>query len=150
MAKMIDNIIVMPGSARLDLSPLTAVAEEFGWKVELAGDPDRFEALAVSRKPLAVLFHRDAFGQEYSWGETIRLLRVTLPGVSLVALRGFSESIDWQELSDAGAFHSLWLPLKENEVRQSLGFLVKLEERRAISAARFRRRMRSDVSLARA
>lgn len=70
-----------------------------------------------------MLFCRDAFGQDYSWREAIRLTRLAFPGLPAIALHGFAESADWSELSGLGAFHSLWLPLKENEVRQSCGFL---------------------------
>lgn len=126
MRTMAYNIIVMPGRVRLDCSALNTVAGEFGWDVEVAHDLDQVEAIGAPRRTRGVLFNRDAFGPGYSWQEAIRLLRALLPGVCLVALYGFSETVDWQELSDAGAFHSLWLPLKENEVRQSLGFLARL------------------------
>jgi hypothetical protein len=52
----------------------------------------------------------------------------------VIACHGFAESIDWPELCDAGAFHTLWLPLKENEVRQSLGFVWGSEKRLAVCA----------------
>jgi hypothetical protein len=82
-----------------------------------------------------VLFHRDTFGSGYSWFETIRRLKLELPEVRLVACHGFAESIDWPALSEAGAFHSLWLPLKESEVRRSLGFVWEAE-RRSLESAR--------------
>lgn len=122
---MADTIVVMPGAARLDCSALVNVAAEFGWKIELAAHPDQVEAIGATRDTRAVLFCRDAFGPGYSWREVICLLKSSLPTASLVALHGFSELTDWPELSEAGAFHSLWLPLKENEVRQSLGFLAR-------------------------
>lgn len=141
---MADTIIVMPGTARLDCSALVNVAAEFGWGIELATRPDQVEAIGASRHTRAVLFCRDAFGPGYSWREVICLLKACLPGASLVALHGFSELTDWQELSEAGAFHSLWLPLKENEVRQSLGFLArryaKTENTGAFAAQAFRTR----------
>jgi len=79
-----------------------------------------------------VLFYRDAFGPDCSWTEAIRQLRMALPGTRVVPCLGFSESTEWQELSDAGAFHALWLPLKENEVRQSFGFLTANLMRQAV------------------
>ena len=125
---MADNMIVMPGSARLDLSPLDVVAREFGWKVRTVEDAGEIAAVASRRDARAVLLCRDAFGPRASWQEAIRLARFALPAVPVITLHGFSEPIGWSELSDAGAFHSLWLPLKENEVRQSLGFLANAEK----------------------
>jgi len=48
-----------------------------------------------------------------------------LPEARLVACHGLAESIDWPELCDAGAFHALGLPLNEDEVRSSLGFIAQ-------------------------
>jgi hypothetical protein len=61
------------------------------------------------------------------------LLHADLPAARLIPCQGFSESSDWQDLSDAGAFHPLWLPLKENELRQCLGFIWQAEKRAAAS-----------------
>jgi hypothetical protein len=116
---MTGNIIVMPGSARLDLQTLQAVAGDFGWTVKVVGHmPEAAEAQAV-------LFHRDALGLGCSWVDAVHLLRLALPEARLVACHGLAESIDWPELCDAGAFHALGLPLSENEVRKSLGFIAQ-------------------------
>src|ERR1019366_6736360 len=87
-----------------------------------------------NRTTVAVLFGKEALGPGYSRLETIRLLRLALPKARLVVCHGFSETIDWPELSDAGAFHELWLPLRENEVRLCLGFLREAERRVAMPA----------------
>ena len=127
---MTDNLIVMPGLARLDLKALQTVAVEFGWTVNVVHDlPDLADAQADG-KTAAVFFHREAFGSNCSWFEAVRLLKLVVPGVRLVACHGFQEPIDWPELCDAGAFHALWLPLKENEVRRSLGFISEAEKRK--------------------
>lgn len=77
----------------------------------------------------AVLFHRDALGPECTWIEAVRKLKLTLPEARLIACHEFSEEINWPELSEAGAFHALGVPLRTNEVRQSLGFLSAAENR---------------------
>jgi len=64
-------------------------------------------------------------GISRAWVDAVRLLRLALPKARLVACHGFAESIDWPQLCDAGAFHALGLPLKENEVRRSLGFIAQ-------------------------
>jgi hypothetical protein len=141
---MADTIIVMPGAARLDCPALEKIAAEYGWRTRVPAHPDQVEAIGASGQTRAVLFSRDAFGAGYSWREVISLLKASFPGAPLVALHGFSELTGWQELSEAGAFHSLWLPLKDNEVRQSLGFLArrysKTEDTGIFPASAFRTR----------
>jgi hypothetical protein len=126
---MAATILVMPGSARLDLRALRAVAREFGWAVQVAGDLRTAAETQADEKSDAVLFHRDAPGAGCSWLDAVRLLRLTLPEARLIACHGFAESINWPELCDAGAFHALGLPLNENEVRKSLGFLAQAVKR---------------------
>jgi hypothetical protein len=126
---MTANLIVMPGSAKLDLKTLQAAAGEFGWSVAVAEDL-RDAALAQ-----AVLFHRDALGPGCSWLEAVRRLRLALPRARLIACHGLAEAVDWPTLCDAGAFHALGLPLRANEVRRSLGFLSEAEKRSAGEAA---------------
>lgn len=119
---MAENIIVMPGSARLDLQALQAVAGEFGWAVKVVGD------LRDAASARTVLFYRDALGPGCSWLDAVRRLKGALPGVRLIACHGLAESIDWPELCEAGAFHALGLPLSANEVRKSLGFISAAEK----------------------
>lgn len=121
--RMTGNIIVMPGSAYLDLQALQTVAREFGWAVTVAGD------LSDAASAQAVLFYRDALGPGCSWLDAVRLLRLVLPETRLIACHGFAETIDWPELCDAGAFHVLGLPLRASEVRRSLGFISEAEKR---------------------
>lgn len=126
-----DSIVIMPGSNRVELRALRSVAREFGWGVEVAADVGEVATARKRRRPVAVLAFSNALGPGYSWVETIRLLRLTLPNVRLVVCHAFSEPIDWPRLSDAGAFHSLRLPLTENELRQGFGFVWEAEQRLA-------------------
>lgn len=128
---MKSDIIVLPGSARFESAVLHSVAREFGWSVNLAAD--LFEGR--NRRIVAVLFSHDALGAQHGWIETTRILRKALPDTRLVACHGFRDHVDWPTLNEAGAFHSLWLPLKETEVRKTLGFLWEAENR-ALAAAR--------------
>lgn len=125
------TIIVMPGSGRFDGAVLHRVAREFGWNVSLAAD--LFESR--HRRIVAVLFLHDALGAQHGWIETTRMLSNAWPDTRLVACHGFTDYVDWPTLNDAGVFHSLWLPLKETEVRKTLGFLWEAENR-ALAAAR--------------
>jgi DNA-binding NtrC family response regulator len=128
---MADRIIVMPGSGQFDFARLRAAATEFGFNVETAGDVRELAADRDSGNIAAVLFHRDVFGPRCSWLDALQLLESELPGVRLVASHRFAEAIDWASLADAGAYHALWLPLKDNELRQCLGFVWQAEKRRA-------------------
>jgi hypothetical protein len=119
---MAEKIIVMPGSSHLDSGTLYSVARGFGWTVEVADDLQAFAKAQGRGRTTAVLFHREALGT-CSWPHAVRLVKAALPKAHAIACHGFSEPIDWPELCAAGAFHSLRLPLKENEVRQSLGFV---------------------------
>ena len=118
----------MPGSARLDLQALKAVAADFGWTVKVVGN------LHDAASAQAVLFHRDALGPGCSWLDAVRRLRCELPEARLIACHGLWEAIDWPQLSDAGAFHALGLPLRVSEVRQSLGFLSAAQKRPSTAA----------------
>ena len=126
---MENAIVVMPGSAAIDLLILQTAAEEFGCAVDLIHHLHEAIALQTRVNPVALLFHRDALGPGCPWTDAIRLLRKTIPEARLIACYGFAEPVEWEELSDAGAFHSLVLPLKESEVRQSLGFIGQAEKR---------------------
>jgi hypothetical protein len=123
-----ENLIVMQGSARFDLPVLERVAGEFGWAVKVI---HTLSDVAPQREgtTAALLFYRDACGPDCSWHDAVRLLSLALPGIRLVACHGFTEPLDWPNLCDAGAFHALWLPLKEDEVRQSLGFISEAQKK---------------------
>ena len=126
---MADNILVLPELVEVDLPILQTTAMEFGFVVDVVGNLGEVARVTKPGRTAALLFHRDALGLKCSWPEAVRFLKGMAPEVRLIACHGFSEEIDWDELSEAGAFHSLVLPLKENEVRQSLGFLREAESR---------------------
>jgi hypothetical protein len=132
---MDETILVMPGQSQMDSSSLNVIAKEFEWSVVVAENLHEATAAQAHRKIVALLFHRDAFGPECLWTDAVRMIRCTLPDVRAVPCHGFSDAVDWPELCNAGAFHALWLPLKENEVRQSFGFVWNAEKQLANSAA---------------
>jgi len=101
--------------------PLEDLAEEFGWSLERAFSGDGLSRLAAERIIPAVLFHPG--GLRMSWQEALRLVREAAPVSHPILCHRFSEAIPWSELVQAGAFHSLRLPLDLREVRQSFGFV---------------------------
>jgi hypothetical protein len=118
-----ETLVVMHGLSEVFATTLSLVAQEFAWSVETVSNPAEATTLAHTRRIAAVFFHREVFGESCTWRDALRELRMTLPEAHLIPCHGFSDPIDWDQLSDAGAFHSLWLPLKENELRQCLGFI---------------------------
>jgi hypothetical protein len=124
-----NGIIVMRGLGQLDLTTLNSVATDFGWTVQVSHDLRETAELVAHINAVAVLTNRDAVSAGFSWLEIIRLLRRNLPAVRLVVCHGFGDAFDWTELCEAGAFHALQLPLKEPELRQSLGFIWEAEKR---------------------
>jgi hypothetical protein len=126
---MKDNVILMPGSDLADPAMLRAVAGEFGWSIDVAHNLRQAAKAQINRNTVACLLHRDALSSGNSWLETIRLARLNMPEVRLIACKRFSETIGWPELSDAGAFDAIWLPLRESEVRRSFGFVWEAERR---------------------
>jgi hypothetical protein len=128
---MPETVVLMPGSNRDTHRALHAVAADFGWTVDITNDLSAIVAAQKFRTTVAVFFAQDALGPDCSRIEQIRQLSRALPKARLVICRGFSESIDWTALSDGGAFHELWFPLQENEVRLCLGFVWESEKRMA-------------------
>ena len=131
---MANNIIVVPGMGDLDLTTLNLVAADFGWTVQVAYDLRQTAEIAAQLSTVAVFANHDAVGAGFSWLEIVRLLRRTVNDTRLVVCHGFGDVFDWTELSNAGAFHALRLPLQEDELRQSLGFIWEAEKRLMIAS----------------
>lgn len=132
---MTENIVVIAASGRPIDNVLRNVAGDFGWGVLAVHDIADLRESGI--QAAAVLFHSDAFAA-HSWAGALAQVKIALPGALPIACHGFSEQIDWPTLSDAGLFHSLWLPLRESEVRRTLGFVWEARQRLA-KASRARR-----------
>jgi hypothetical protein len=101
--------------------PLEDLAAEFGWSLERVFSRDGLSRLAAERSVAAVLF--DPNGLKMGWNQALRLVLDVAPGSHAILCHRFSEAIPWDEVVEAGAFHSLRLPLDLCEVRQSFGFV---------------------------
>lgn len=125
---MSDHIIVTSGLVRIDPDTMRSVAQEFGWTVKSA----HYMAEAsqnVTSDTAAIFFHRTALGIDCTLLDAVRDVRSAFPEIPSIVCHGFSEPIDWPSLCAAGAFHAVWLPLKESEVRKSLGFVSAVRRR---------------------
>jgi hypothetical protein len=141
---VIEKIVVLSAGGRLDTTAIEKVAREFGWAVIPAGDICEAAACHHSGRTLAILFHRDSFGTR-SWSGALNQIRQALPEALPIACHGFSDVIDLPSLSDAGLFHSLWLPFKENEVRGTFGFVWEARKRIIDPADLHTRRLNENV-----
>jgi hypothetical protein len=101
--------------------PIEDLAGEFGWSLERAFSREGLRKLASELIVPVVLF--DPNGLKMEWREALHLVREAAPGSYPIFCHRFSEAIPWFELVEAGAFHSLRLPLDLREVRQSFGFV---------------------------
>jgi hypothetical protein len=123
------QVIIMPGSNRVDMPLLKAAADDFGWTVHIAKDVRELTAAQDSGKVAALLFQHDSIAGGSSWLETISYLKAVAPELRLVPCNHFSEAIDYPKLCRAGIFYALWMPLHRNEVRQCFGFVWEAEKR---------------------
>jgi hypothetical protein len=123
------QIVIMPGSNRVDMPLLKGAAQDFGWAIQIARDAGELMALQAKGKIGAILFQEDSLGLGRSWLDTIALLREIAPEARLVACNHFSEAADYPKLCRAGLFHALWMPLRQHELRQCFGFVWEAEKR---------------------
>lgn len=70
---------------------------------------------------MAVLFSPSSLG--LPWDEALRSVLNAFPGAFPILCHGFADNIDWPEVADAGAFHSIPGPFGVAELRQSRGFV---------------------------
>lgn len=95
------------------------VAGQFGWEVAHVDSFEQLEQIKTQREIVAVLFHAN----DATWRTALeRVLDAASTALPIVCHR-FSDNVDWPQLADAGAFHSVSLPLDDSELTQSLGFV---------------------------
>lgn len=118
------RIISLLGSFPADRAPLRTLAAEFGWHMETADSLESLEGMHDA-PAVAVLF--EAAALEMPVEQALRVVKRLSPGSLPVVCHRPSDHIHWPELAEAGAFHALLLPLKTEEVRQTLGFVRKAQ-----------------------
>ncbi len=114
------RIISLLDSFPTDRTPLRTLAAEFGWHMEMADSLENLKEIHDA-PAVAVLF--DAAALEMPVEQALRVVKKLTPGALPVVCHRPSDHIRWPELAEAGAFHALLLPLKAEEVRQTLGFV---------------------------
>jgi len=115
-----EKAVVIVGNLLVDCLRLAEIAREFGWALEKATDLVHLKALSRDYDPVVVLF--DSTGLQEPWQRALQTILAAAPGALPIVCHRFSDTISWPDLVQAGAFHSLRLPLDPREVHQSLGF----------------------------
>jgi hypothetical protein len=115
-------------SGEIDSAPIMAAARAFGWNTLTLKTLASVEKLPLDTVA-AILFDRAAAGG--SWPEAASRLRRIAPGIPLIACHHITEKLDWPAVSDAGAFHGVRVPLNEDELRQSFGYVWAAMQRDA-------------------
>jgi DNA-binding NtrC family response regulator len=116
---MAHGTVILVGSLPIERFVLGCLASEF----ELAFQ----EVSNLQNCPnppddvVAVLFNPSSLG--LPWDEALRSVLKTFPRAFPILCHGFADHIDWPEMADAGAFHSIPVPFSVAELRQSLGFV---------------------------
>ena len=117
---MNSDLIVALGNPPIYECSLEEVVAQFHWRLQALGgirDLEKFTGSDIT----AIFIH--ARSLDASWMECLSAARIIAPEARAIVCHGFAEILDWDVLSQTGAYHSLACPLKRNEVVQALGFV---------------------------
>ncbi len=116
---MSDGTVVLVGSLPIERLVLDWLESEFGLSFQeidtLRSSPN------LPDDVVAVLFSPSSMG--LPWDEALRSTLNAFPRALPILCHGFADNIDWPQMADAGAFHSIPVPFSVTELRQSLGFV---------------------------
>ena len=101
--------------------PLSSIGREFSWSTSRVANLGELEALCRWTHVVAVLIHSRSM--DMPWNLLLNLVRAMAPGAKVVMCYSAAESGLASMMTEAGAFHTLMLPLDPGEVKQSLGFV---------------------------
>ena len=118
---MTSGTVVLVGTLPVAHLALDLLVAKFGWSVENAPNLHCLTKLNRDRNVVAVLF--SPLDLALSWEEALRSVSEAAPRARPILCHRFSDKIDWPQVAEAGAFHSLLLPFTVSEVRHSFGFI---------------------------
>jgi hypothetical protein len=113
--------VVLAGSLPVENLVLDLLVAEFGWAIENAPSLDCLAKLNRKRNLVAVLFNPQDLA--LPWENALQSVLHAAPRALPILCHGFADRIDWPQVAEAGAFHSLLLPFRESEFRHTLGFI---------------------------
>ncbi len=131
---MSHGTVVLFGSLPIERLVLDCLAAEFGLPFKEVDD------FRNSKNPIedvvAVLFSPSSLN--LPWHEALRSVLNAFPGAFPILCHRFGDNIDWPEVADAGAFHSIPVPFGVAELRQSIGFVWGAKQRTTSLCDRYR------------
>jgi DNA-binding NtrC family response regulator len=122
---MANGTVVLLGNLRAERPALDRVVSIFGFSLQEV--PTLGHLGSLDDNLVAVLFCPNAL--DLSGDEALKQVLGAAPNALPILCHGFADHINWPELVDAGAFHSLPMPFSTAEVRQSLGFVWEARQR---------------------
>ena len=117
---MTQGTVVLAGRLPVEHLSLDVLAE-FGWSLKEVEGLGSLAELSQDNNVVTVLFSPKTL--DLPWDEALRSILDAAPRTLPIICHGFAEVIEWPQVANAGAFHSLLLPFSSREVRQSLGFV---------------------------
>jgi len=118
---MSSHVLAIAGALPAERAGIAGVASGFGWSLKEAAGTEALRELAADHIVVAVLFSPGSL--QLPWELALQAVLNAAPKTRAILCHGFAEPIHWPQAADAGAFHSLMLPLDLAELRRSLGFV---------------------------
>ena len=118
---MANGTVVLVGDLPVEHMSFDRLVGQFGWVVKRVDGLGGLENLSVDSDLVTVLFDPKILA--LPWDKALRSVMIAAPGALPILCHGFAEAVDFAEVTEAGAFHSLLMPFNASEVRQSLGFV---------------------------
>ena len=135
VSRMRSGILALVGDLHIDRQALDLIAADFHWSVKQFRTIYEL-AQANDNNLIAVFF--DPKSLSLPQERALRVVLEAAPGALPILCHRFAEAVDWPQLAEAGAFHSLRFPLDLREARQTLGFVWEAKRRTATFTARVR------------
>lgn len=123
--------VVLFGNFAVEQRLLDQAAVPFGWSLKIAKSVGRLRDLGAKSDVVAVLSDLTLLAEP--WNEALQAVRRAVPKALPIVCQRFSGTIPWPELAEAGAFHTVTLPLNPCEVRQSFGFVWAARNQRLLA-----------------
>lgn len=120
VSRMPPEIVALVGDLHIDRQALDLIAAEFNWSVKQFRTI--YELAHASDNNLIAVFF-DPKGLSLPQERALSVILEAVPGALPILCHRFAEVVDWPQLAEAGAFHSLRFPLDLREARQTLGFV---------------------------
>jgi hypothetical protein len=107
---------------------LGLIGREFCWSVDAVSDLLGLEDLCRRNDVVAVLLNAPTL--DVPWEDALKAVRAVAPEARTVICHSAPEMHRRREMTEAGAYHTLLLPLDSREVRQSFGFVAGRQAKR--------------------